>query len=79
MTEEELKKVRFHAWHMSTDCDDITSYISTDGRLGIIDSVPLDQDGYVKKEGHVIRRYRIDGKFYETKSEFLEALKNFNP
>ena len=64
---------------MSTDSDNITSYISTDGRLGIIDSVPIDQDGYVKKEGRAIRRYRIDGKVYESKKEFLEALKNFNP
>ena len=79
MTEEELKKVRFHAWHASTESDYITSYISTDGRLGIIDSVPHDQNGYVKKVGRAIRRYRIDGKVYKTKREFLEALKNFNP
>ena len=79
MTEEELKKVRFNAWHISTESDDITSYISTDGRLGFIDSMPLDQDGYVKKKGRAIRRYRIDGKMYKSKKKFLEALKDFNP
>jgi hypothetical protein len=78
MTEEELKKVRFNVWHISTKSEGITSYISTDGRLGIIDSVPLDQDGYVKKKGRAIRLYRIDGKVYKSKKKFLEALKDFN-
>jgi hypothetical protein len=76
MNEEELKKVRFNAWHISTKSEGITSYISTDGRLGIIDSVPLDQDGYVKKKGRAIRHYRIDGKVYKSKKKFLEALKD---
>lgn len=80
MTVEELKKVPFReTCHMAMSKEYTTTYFSKDNRLGFCDHVPRNKDGFVKKKGRAYRHYWIDGKVYNSKDKFLEALKDFNP
>lgn len=76
MTYEELEKVPFHfVSHFSMGDVHIRTYISDNKRIGFSDHVKF-------KNGHptnqCYRVWMLDGITYETKTEFLEALKDVN-
>ena len=76
MTIEELKKIPFHfVSHLSMEDEHCTTYISEDKRFGFCDHVPF-KNGHPNREKKAYRHYMILGKVYETKEEFLDALKN---
>lgn len=76
MTIEELNKIPFHfVSHLSMEDEHCATYISEDNRFGFCDHVPF-KDGHPDKSRKAYRNYMILGKIYETKEEFLDALKN---
>ena len=77
MTEEELKKVKFHeVAHLALETEYSTTYASKDGRLGICDHVPRKKNG---KLGCGYLHWRIYDKIYKTKEKFLKELKDYTP
>lgn len=76
MTEQELKQIKFKkSGHMTTSYEYMSSYISEDGKLAYCDHVPI-KNGLIK--GRPYRHYRINGKVYKNKRDFLKALENFS-
>ena len=74
MTPDELNKVKFHmVCHLSMTSEHRATYADDSGRLGFCDITK--KRGF--KFGKSKRVYRIDSTWYETKEEFLEALKRF--
>ena len=77
MTIEELKDMPFYfVAHMGLESEHMMTYKTEDGRLGFCDHTPKRKNGDF---GRTYRHYRIDGKVYKTKDEFLEALKDYSP
>ena len=73
MTEEELKKVKFHFFsHLSMEDEHRTTYVDDSGRLSICECVPM---GRSQKKPY--RVYRIDDTWYEKYENFITALKRF--
>ena len=76
MTWEELKKVKFHmVAHLSMTKEHQCTYSDDSGRLGFCDITKKNKRGEFGKSR---RAYRIDGTWYETKKEFIKALKRFS-
>ena len=75
MTLEELKNVKFHmVAHLSMANEHQCTYADDSGRLGFCDITKKNKRGEFGKSRRV---YRIDGTWYETKKEFIKALKRF--
>ena len=75
MTIDELKKVKFHmVSHLSMVNEHQCVYADDSGRLGFADITKKNKRGEFGKSRRV---YRIDSTWYETKEDFIEALKRF--
>ena len=75
MTQDELKKVKFHmVAHLSLAKEHQATYADDSGRLGFCDITKKKSEF---EFGDSRRVYRIDSTWYETKEEFEEALKRF--
>ena len=71
MTYDEVKKVPFHlVSHLSME---ESAYADDSGRLGFCDIT--EKKGF--EFGKSKRVYRIDSNWYESKEDFIKALKNF--
>ncbi len=76
MTKEELQKVPFHfVSHLSMEDEHISTYISENKRIGFSDHVKY-RNG--QPTNRCYRVWMLDGITYETKTKFLEALKEVN-
>lgn len=74
MTIDELEKIPFHfVSHLSMTDMHCTTYMSDDKRFGFSDHVPY-KDGHPDRRNKAYRSYMINGKWYQTKKKFLEAL-----
>ena len=74
MTYEELIKIPFHfVSHLSLENQHQSTYADDSGRLGFYDTTK--KKGF--KFGKTKRVYRIDSNWYESKEDFIKALKNF--
>lgn len=74
MTYDEVKKVPFHfVSHLSLENEHQSVYADDSGRLGFCDIT--EKKGF--EFGKSKRVYRIDSNWYESKEDFLKALKNF--
>ena len=79
MTEEELNKLSFRfVSHLAMEDEHCTTYVSEDGRIGFSNHVPY-KNGHPNRKKKEYRLYAIDGKVFEDKKEFLEALRFFSP
>ena len=75
MTEDQLKKIPFHfVSHLNMKHVHVTTYASEDGRLGIVDYCPMEDDC---PNGRAYRHYLIEGNEYKTYKKFIEALKDY--
>lgn len=76
MTEEELKKVKFHfVSHLRLEKEHRTTYADDSGRLGFCDIVKKRNDF---EYGKSRREFRIDDTWYDKEENFLKALKQFS-
>lgn len=76
MTYEEVKKVPFHmVGHLAMADAYQGTYADESGRLGFCDITERINEF---ETGECHRSYRIDNTWYDTKEEFVEALKHFN-
>lgn len=77
MTEKELNAIPFHfVASLAMENEHSLSYESEDGRLGFCDHTRKRENGDF---GRTYRHWRIDGKVYKAKEEFLAALADFSP
>lgn len=77
MTESDLAKIKFRfVMSMSLSYEHMLSYESVDHipTIGICIHTPVREDGTF---GRKYRRYRFNGKVYQTKKKFLEAMTAF--
>lgn len=76
MTWKEAEKVKFHmVSHLSMSNEHRCTYADDSGRLGFCDITEKKNEFEYGKSRRV---YRIDGTWYETKKEFIKALKRFS-
>ena len=76
MTEEQLKQVKFKfVSSLSLESEHIVTYASEDGRLGFCVHSKKKRNGDFVRS---FRHYRIEGKVYKKREEFIDALKEFH-
>lgn len=75
MTQEELKKVKFHmVAHLAMEKEHQATYADDSGRLGFCDITKKKNEFEFSESKRV---YRIDDNWYDTKEEFVKAIERF--